>query len=191
MPENQPVRVWKRRVEGWKGDRDPVYVGRPGPFGNPYELGKRTALARVPAADLVTPWEYEGRISAAGMVHEMVWPSGNVTQHTIRYMTIDEIIGTYRSALLYPRPGLALVHRRGHRLTRVTIDLVRDRLAGRHLSCWCRPGALCHADVLLWAANAPAAEVTAAAAAEEAKVRAMATRVLELHPELAVKEKVA
>jgi hypothetical protein len=190
VPET-PVRVWKRRVPGWKGDRDPFYVGRPGPFCNPYELGERTGLARVPAADLVTPWEYEGRISAAGMVHEMVWPSGQVTRHTIRYMTVVELVQTYRSALLYPRPGLALVHRRGHQLTRVTVDLVRDRLAGRDLSCWCRPGDPCHADVLLWAANAPDGEIRAAVAAEETEARAMAARVLALHPELGPKEKVA
>ena len=30
---------------------------------------------------------------------------------------------------------------------------VRRELAGRDLACWCRPGAPCHADVLLAVAN--------------------------------------
>lgn len=35
------------------------------------------------------------------------------------------------------------------------IALVRAELAGRDLACWCRLGAPCHAEVLLWVANAP------------------------------------
>ena len=31
-------------------------------------------------------------------------------------------------------------------------------LTGRDLACWCRPGAPCHADTLLWAANLPASQ---------------------------------
>jgi Domain of unknown function (DUF4326) len=38
----------------------------------------------------------------------------------------------------------------------VTVDHVRRELAGRDLACWCRPGAPCHADVLLELANPPA-----------------------------------
>jgi hypothetical protein len=187
-----PIRIQKRRVAGWKGDRDPVYVGRGTVWGNPYRLGTHAGLARVPAADLETPWEYEGRVSADGADHEMCWPSGMVTHHTVRYMTRDEIVQTHRSALLAPRPGLALVYRhRGktHRLTEVTVDLVRERLAGRDLSCWCKPNESCHADILLWVANTDEDEVRAAVAQEKAKARAYAARLLALHPELAPREK--
>lgn len=182
-----PERIRKRRVAGWKGDRDPVYVGRGSVFGNPYKLGTRDALARMPAADLETPWEYEGRISADGAQHDMHWPSGMVTQHTIRYMTIDEVVTTYRSALLLPRPGLALIHRhRGKKfcITEVTVALVRERLAGRDLSCWCPPSSACHADVLLWVANAPDEEIAEAVAAEREKVCAYTRRLYALHPEI-------
>lgn len=36
------------------------------------------------------------------------------------------------------------------------VELVRAELAGRDLMCWCRPGAPCHADVLLEIANSRA-----------------------------------
>jgi hypothetical protein len=31
---------------------------------------------------------------------------------------------------------------------------IREALAGKNLACWCKPGQLCHADVLLELANA-------------------------------------
>ena len=34
-----------------------------------------------------------------------------------------------------------------------TIDDVRRELKGKDLICWCKPGAPCHADVLLDVAN--------------------------------------
>ena len=37
---------------------------------------------------------------------------------------------------------------------RVTVDDVVAELRGRDLACWCRPGAICHAEVLLEIANA-------------------------------------
>lgn len=35
---------------------------------------------------------------------------------------------------------------------------VRNELRGKNLACWCKPGALCHADVLLELANRPICE---------------------------------
>jgi len=35
-----------------------------------------------------------------------------------------------------------------------TVDQVRAELAGKDLACWCEPGSVCHADVLLRVANA-------------------------------------
>jgi hypothetical protein len=34
------------------------------------------------------------------------------------------------------------------------LDKVREALRGKNLACWCKPGAPCHADVLLELANA-------------------------------------
>lgn len=35
------------------------------------------------------------------------------------------------------------------------LESVREELAGKDLACWCKLGAVCHADVLLELANAP------------------------------------
>ncbi|SDC07533.1 protein of unknown function [Bradyrhizobium brasilense] len=40
-------------------------------------------------------------------------------------------------------------------------DYVRDKLKGKNLACWCALGEPCHADVLLWLANAGPAELRA------------------------------
>jgi hypothetical protein len=40
-------------------------------------------------------------------------------------------------------------------------DHVREKLKGRDLACWCAPDSPCHADVLLWLANADTAEIRA------------------------------
>lgn len=41
------------------------------------------------------------------------------------------------------------------RAQRRYVDAQLWRLRGKHLACWCRPGAPCHADVLLQLANSP------------------------------------
>jgi len=34
-----PIRVQRQRTKGWRMPENTVYVGRPGPFGNPYAPG--------------------------------------------------------------------------------------------------------------------------------------------------------
>jgi hypothetical protein len=140
---------------------------------------------------MVTPWEYEGRdiegrIPDAGIRYDMVWPGGAVTEHHVRYMTREECVATHRRALIAPTDGLRLVARGARTApdTQITVDLVRFELAGRDLSCWCKPGQACHADTLLWVANAPLDEIKAATEDEYATIRAMAERVAQLHPEM-------
>lgn len=185
--DRTPIRIQRRRTEGWKMEEQgvrPFYCGRPGPFGNPFKLGSHNALARTPAADLVTPWEYEGRVTGPGQ-HDMVWPSGAVTEHHIRFMTRDETIATYRRALIAPTPALHLFHRPGPApAVRVDVDMVRRELAGRDLLCWCRLDQNCHVDVLLWVANAPEHEIKEASQDEYEIIRRMAERVAQLHPEV-------
>lgn len=36
------TRIQRSRAKGWKAPRDAVYVGRPGPFGNPFGLDRHT-----------------------------------------------------------------------------------------------------------------------------------------------------
>ena len=188
-----PIRVQRSRMfkgslladEG--GNGLPVrYCGRPGKFGNPYKYRTREALARVPAADLVTPWEHEGRCLADGAQHDMFWPGGEVSRHQVRYMTPAEIVATHRRALIAPTKGLRLWHRTSKGVTTVDVGLVRLELAGANLACWCPLGNPCHADPLLWVANAPEDEIKMAAEKEYAIIRESAERVAQLHPDILV-----
>lgn len=191
-----PARIQLQRADGWSLQQQSPGArscARPHLFGNPYPIGTDRALARVPAADLVTPWEYEGRSSAAGAQHDMWWPGGEVSRHHIRYMTRDEVIATHRRALIAPTQSLRLFHRY-RRVWRpglplgveVTVGLVRHELAGLDLGCWCRLDEACHVDTLLWVANADEVEIKEAAEDEYAIMREMAERVAQLHPEVIV-----
>jgi hypothetical protein len=39
-----------------------------------------------------------------------------------------------------------------------TLGMITEKLRGRNLACWCKPGDPCHADVLLELANRPVCE---------------------------------
>lgn len=154
-----PRRLQQRRTPGWRKLPGAVSVARPSLWGNPFRYRTAHGLARVPATD-GSAWEWENRISGPGIRHDVHWPDGHVTEHTVRYMTRAETVETYRRALTDPQKGLRLYERR-HGV--ITVDDVRRELAGRDLMCWCplvddegRP-VPCHADVLLEVANAVAA----------------------------------
>lgn len=142
-------RIQLRRVKGWRLPPNAASVARPTRWGNPFAYRTYRGLARVPAALGDGPWEYEGRISADGMQHDYHHPDGRVTVCNVRYMTMAEIVETYRRALtLDLTPAMRSASPSG-RFLKVTVDDVRRELAGRDLACWCEPGSPCHADVLL------------------------------------------
>jgi hypothetical protein len=183
--DRPPRRIRLERRQGWRLEEQSPGARsctRPGVFGNPFALGTHEALARVPAADMVTPWEYEGRVSGDGTRHDMHWPGGEVTVHHVRYMTRAESIATHRRALIAPTTALRLFHRRTRQY--VTVDMVRRELAGLDLACSCRLDEACHVDTLLWVANADEVEIKTAAEEEYEIIRAMAERVAQLHPEI-------
>uniref|UniRef100_UPI003F65B855 DUF4326 domain-containing protein n=1 Tax=Rhodococcus opacus TaxID=37919 RepID=UPI003F65B855 len=133
-----------------------VYVGRPTRWGNPYTLGGREGLACVPGAVTGMDWEYEDRISAAGMRHDFFHADDRVTHCEIRNLTRTEAVALYREALT----GRA-VHLRSPRWARigprnnpVTVGEIERELHGKDLACWCPLDQPCHADVLLEIANA-------------------------------------
>lgn len=158
-------RIQLRRTEGWRKPEGVIVVARPHRWGNPFALGTPTALARVPAID-GSPWEHEGRISAAGARHDVHHADGTVTVHHVRYLTREECVEMFRRALLHPTPHLRLAVRAYEKQPRgprkfigpefLTADKARAELAGRDLACWCPLHVACHADVLLEIANAPA-----------------------------------
>lgn len=149
-----PTRIQRRRVKGWRMPQGAVNIGRPGPWGNPFQINDYTGLKRVPAVvDEGAAWEYEGRISADGAVHPFQCPDGQIINCTVYYMTREEIVETYRRALtgdLTPSMRSALPS--GRFLT-YTVEDVRRELAGKTLACWCSLDQACHGDVLLSIAN--------------------------------------
>lgn len=148
-----PRRIQMTRHKPWRPENpDAVIVSRPSKFGNPFVYRGDRGLARVPATN-GDPWEYENRISGNGTRHDYHWPDGRITEHHVRYMARDEIVETYRRALVEPTPHLRLFVRG---VGYITTDMVREELAGKDLACWCKPFDPCHADVLLAVANNPA-----------------------------------
>ena len=142
-------RIQLRRVKGWRLPPNAVSVARPTKWGNPFAYRTHHALARVPAALGDGPWEYEGRISADGMQHDYHHPDGRVTICHVRYMTMAEIVETYRRALTGDLTTAMRSSLPSGRFLRVTADDARRELAGFDLACWCAPASPCHADVLL------------------------------------------
>jgi hypothetical protein len=157
-----PERIQLRRTAGWRKPEGALVVSRPSDWSNPFAIGTNTALARVPALD-GSPWEYESRISAAGMSHDYQHADGHWTRHTVRYMTRQECVGLFERALVHPTQELHLSRniyerqkrgpRKYVRTERLTVELARAELAGRDLACWCSIWDACHADVLLRIAN--------------------------------------
>ncbi|WP_054246412.1 DUF4326 domain-containing protein [Rhodococcus jostii] len=131
-----------------------VYVGRGSRWGNPFTLGGPNGLACVPGAVTGADWEFEDRISAAGMRHDFFHADDRVTRCEIRNLTRGEAVALYREALTgsivhLRRPRLRL----GPRDNPVTVDTIRAELPGRDLACWCPLDQPCHADILLELAN--------------------------------------
>nr|WP_063786601.1 DUF4326 domain-containing protein [Rhodococcus opacus] len=149
-----PQRIRRQRTKGWRMPECAVYVGRGSRWGNPFTLGGPNGLACVPGAVTGADWEFEDRISAAGMRHDFFHADDRVTRCEIRNLTRGEAVALYREALTgsivhLRRPRLRL----GPRDNPVTVDTIRAELPGRDLACWCPLDQPCHADILLELAN--------------------------------------
>lgn len=145
-----PQRIRLRRKAGWRKPEGAIVVSRPNRWSNPFAYRTHTGLARVPAID-GSDWEYEDRVSAAGMRHDVFHADGHRTVHHVRWMTRHECVELYRQALVAPTARLRLYDRRAQQT--LTVEMARAELAGRDLCCWCDPGQPCHVDVLLEIAN--------------------------------------
>ncbi|WP_322885005.1 DUF4326 domain-containing protein [Sinorhizobium medicae] len=86
-----------------------VHVGRPGPWGNPFVVGKHGD-----AADCVDLYN----ALLAGLLRVGADPDIAALERTRRFVAENV-----------------------------------DELHGKNLACWCKPGAPCHANVLLEVAN--------------------------------------
>lgn len=130
--DTQPRRIQRRRTKGWRAPDGAVYVGRGSKWGNP------CTQVRMPALD-GSEWEHEGRLGkTSGQHHGFRHPDGRVTSHLVLDATPEQAVEMYRR-FLARRTDL--------------VEAARATLAGRDLMCWCPPGQVCHADVLLELAN--------------------------------------
>ena len=50
---NKPQRIQRKRVKNWRMPTDTIYIGHPGPFGNPYYIDDRCQHLSWFKADLV------------------------------------------------------------------------------------------------------------------------------------------
>lgn len=147
-----PQRIQLKRTKGWRKPMGAIVVSRPSKWGNPFKVGGPCGLARVPAVTHPgKPWEYEGRISAAGARHDYFHPGGKVTVVNVRAMTAAECVECYRALLNGGGWPIDWKNNGGYYRTAAE---ARTELAGKDLACWCPLDQPCHADVLLELANA-------------------------------------
>ncbi|TWA32050.1 DUF4326 domain-containing protein [Sinorhizobium medicae] len=115
----KPVRLRLSRSKGFDlqahskstNGLEAVHVGRPGPWGNPFVVGKHGDAPYC--VDL-----YKALL--AGLLCVGADPDTEALERTCRFVAENA-----------------------------------HELRGKNLACWCRPGAPCHADVLLQVANLP------------------------------------
>jgi hypothetical protein len=104
---------------------------------------QRTAGWQMPAGAI-----YVGRPTKWGNpLSKWVWAG----------FTVEEAVADYRRWLLgEPVKWKGIVAAAEHYLRQKppALEAVKAELRGRDLVCWCKPGARCHADVLLELANA-------------------------------------
>jgi len=140
--KNKPTRIQRNRrtIQQSPNSLPVIYVGRPGKWGNPFKLenGKiyvQNRPPRSPAARIIKPkylYICDGDMDVLLRIYKSVltgrMQSGeyNIIVENLKLMLpwVD-----YYSAM------------------KVT------ELANKNLSCWCHPGAPCHADILLDLAN--------------------------------------
>lgn len=120
----KPVRLQLSRAKGFDlhavsksiNGLEAVHVGRPGPWGNPFVVGKHGDAAYC--VDL-----YKALL--AGMLRVCADPDVEALERTRRF-----------------------------------VDENAQELRSKNLACWCKPGAPCHANVLLELANGPQCDET-------------------------------
>lgn len=138
-----PVRIQRKRTKGWRMPEGAVYVGRPGPFGNPFNFSSAdncwNALALGCRGDAA------GRREASVKAFRQ-WvddPRGRVAE-----MDFGVVIeGRGKSVPIGPRAKAGAAP---------SCEEIRTALRGKDLACWCALDKPCHADVLLEIANRPA-----------------------------------
>ena len=139
---SKPTRIQRNRrtLQKSPNDLSVIYVGRPGKWGNPFTLidGKiyiKNQPPHVPGAKMIKPkyvYICDGDMQMLLRLYKCVVT--NVMQVGEYSMKVDNM------KLLLPWVD---------HFSQLNIT----ELANKNLSCWCHPGAPCHADILLDLAN--------------------------------------
>lgn len=130
-PENgggRPVRVQLRRTKGWKMPPNTAKVDRTTKCGNPF------IVERMSGREL---WDAENQRWIRGLysVRRLGGPWFYEAYIRSKQQATSRAVEMYRLEIAG------------------TLNL--ERLRGKNLACWCKPGEPCHADVLLELANPP------------------------------------
>jgi hypothetical protein len=126
-----PERITLRRTKGFRLPEDAVRVVRPGRWGNPFSYER----AHDPRWDWIVVWCGLGM--GFGRPRPEDWNSIECADWS---ETQRELVSAFDRWITDPdQADLA--------------EIVRERLRGKPLACWCKQDEPCHADVLLRIAN--------------------------------------
>lgn len=123
-----PRRVQRKRIKGWRMPDNTVVVDRTSGFGNPFPVTKGTATCMGKKEIIYVVGTWSG---------PAMWVDCKTKEEAQ-----SRAVQVYRVWISNPSQE----HLRSK---------ARLTLRGKNLACWCKPGEVCHADVLLELANGP------------------------------------
>jgi hypothetical protein len=129
-----PVRVQRKRSKGWKMPPNTVYVGRGTMWGNPFVIKKLGHNS----------WAVISTDTDDGKSHIVL--KTNNKKDAVKFA-----IRAYEFWLLpysHEAPSIDLFF-----FSVSQYEMIKSKLAGKNLACWCKEGEPCHADILLRLAN--------------------------------------
>lgn len=139
LPVN-PIRIQLSRSKGWRKPPNTIVVSRPSVFGNPFKVlelvkGQKWTLMTLIGLRGHVFWGRKGRGPD---------PSSDriaaVRRHAVEWFELWINGDDSRTDVVLPADFKALV---------------REKLRGKNLACWCPLDQPCHADLLLRIANEP------------------------------------
>ncbi len=134
LPAALPVRVQRKRSKGWKMPENTVYVGRGTMWCNPFVIKKADHNI----------WVVVATDTEDGKSHIVLKTMDK--KEAVRFA-----IAAYEHWLLpysHEVGGIDLFF-----FSVSQYEMIKEKLKGKNLACWCRPDEECHADILLKLAN--------------------------------------
>ncbi len=138
---DRPVRIQLARAKGWRMPPNAVKVDRSTRWGNPFDF--RSSEYSWAALSFGCRADPAGRQEASVRAFRE-WIDPPDGRQMLRMERQPKLAGPGGEMDLGPRIEAGKAPSR---------DEVREALRGKNLACWCKPGAPCHADVLLAMAN--------------------------------------